>query len=410
MVKRILFISYDGMTDPLGQSQVIPYLQGLTHFGYSFTILSCEKTKAFEENNSRVSASLKDYPIEWVPIYYHKNPPVFSSVYDVMQLRNKATQLHRKQGFDLVHTRPGVPALVGIWLKKKYGIKFLNDIREFYADSRVDGGMWDKNQFFYRGIYNYFKKKESEALLINDGIVCLTHAAEKIIKAMPEYNARIPFEVIPCSVDMDLFDPNKIDSETKQDLRNQLGISENDLVISYLGSVGGWYLTDEMMKCFKAISDEIPNVKFLFISPHQHSFIRSKAKEYSLNENQLVIVHAKRNEVPTYLSLSSFSLFFIKPCFSKLSSSPTNHWEIMAMGIPVISNSGVGDVKDIIQMTNSGFTIDIFSGKSYAAIAKYIREGSGVEKKQLRKSAVEYYGLVEAIEQYRKIYNEILNG
>ena len=398
------------MTDPLGQSQVIPYLQGLTHFGYRFTILSCEKPQAFEENRELVSVSLKNYPIEWVPLYYHKNPPVFSSIYDVLQLRNKAAQLHRKHSFDLVHTRPGVPALIGIFLKKKYGIKFLNDIREFYADSRVDGGMWNKDQFFYRGIYNYFKKKESEALLINDGIVCLTHAAEKIIKSMSEYKSNIPFEVIPCSVDMDLFDPQKIDSVKKLSLRNQLGLAENDLVISYLGSVGGWYLTDEMMQCFKVISDEIPNIKFLFISPHQHSLIRAKATEYKLNENQLVIVNAIRDEVPAYLSLSSFSLFFIKPCYSKLSSSPTKHGEIMAMGIPVISNSGVGDVKEIIQMTNSGFTIDIFNGKTYAAITKYIKQGSGIEKKQLRKSAAEYYGLVQAIEKYRKIYNEILNG
>ena len=398
------------MTDPLGQSQVIPYLQGLTRFGYAFTILSCEKSNAFEENKESVSASLKDFPIEWIPLYYHKNPPVFSSIYDVMQLRNKAAQLHRKQCFDLVHTRPGVPALIGIWLKKKYGIKFLNDIREFYADSRVDGEMWNKNQFFYRGIYNFFKKKESEALLINDGIVCLTRAAEKVIKAMPEYKSNIPFEVISCSVDMDLFDPEKIDSVIKQRLRNQLGIAENDLVISYLGSVGGWYLTDEMMQCFKVISNEIPNVKFLFISPHQHSFIRAKAIEYRLNENQIAIVNAMRNEVPAYLSLSSFSLFFIKPCYSKLSSSPTKHGEIMAMGISVISNSGVGDVKDIIQMTDSGFTIDNFSESSYVSIVKYIKQADRIEIQKLRKSAVEYYGLVQAIQKYRKIYNEILNG
>ncbi len=28
--KKVLFISYDGMTDQLGQSQVIPYLKALT--------------------------------------------------------------------------------------------------------------------------------------------------------------------------------------------------------------------------------------------------------------------------------------------------------------------------------------------------------------------------------------------
>ena len=45
--KRILFISYDGMTDPLGQSQVIPYLQGLSKHGYEIFLLSCEKKQAF---------------------------------------------------------------------------------------------------------------------------------------------------------------------------------------------------------------------------------------------------------------------------------------------------------------------------------------------------------------------------
>ena len=45
--KKILFISYDGMTDPLGQSQVIPYLSNLTKFGYTFTILSCDKADKY---------------------------------------------------------------------------------------------------------------------------------------------------------------------------------------------------------------------------------------------------------------------------------------------------------------------------------------------------------------------------
>ncbi len=53
-MKKILFISYDGMTDPLGQSQVIPYLEGLTKYGYLFTILSCDKPKMYKENKSYV--------------------------------------------------------------------------------------------------------------------------------------------------------------------------------------------------------------------------------------------------------------------------------------------------------------------------------------------------------------------
>jgi len=48
---RILYISYDGMTDPLGQSQVIPYLIGLSQKGYVITIISCEKEDKFKKLN-----------------------------------------------------------------------------------------------------------------------------------------------------------------------------------------------------------------------------------------------------------------------------------------------------------------------------------------------------------------------
>ena len=58
-MKKILFISYDGMTDPLGQSQVIPYLSGLTKFGYGFTILSCDKPEKFTENKNYVEVIKK---------------------------------------------------------------------------------------------------------------------------------------------------------------------------------------------------------------------------------------------------------------------------------------------------------------------------------------------------------------
>src|SRR5215212_6221456 len=45
--RRVLFISYNGMLDPLGQSQVIPYLRELARRGVRFTLLSFERPKAF---------------------------------------------------------------------------------------------------------------------------------------------------------------------------------------------------------------------------------------------------------------------------------------------------------------------------------------------------------------------------
>lgn len=42
-MKNILYISYDGMTDPLGQSQVLPYIINLNKENYNFHLVSFEK-------------------------------------------------------------------------------------------------------------------------------------------------------------------------------------------------------------------------------------------------------------------------------------------------------------------------------------------------------------------------------
>ena len=42
MAANILYLSYDGMTDPLGQSQVLPYLAGLSKKGFRFHLISFE--------------------------------------------------------------------------------------------------------------------------------------------------------------------------------------------------------------------------------------------------------------------------------------------------------------------------------------------------------------------------------
>ena len=407
-MKNILFISYDGMTDPLGQSQVIPYLIGLTKYGFRFTILSCDKSEKFKLYANDIYAILKPYPIKWVSVPYHKNPPVFSSIFDTLLLKRKAVKLHLKEHFDLVHTRAGTPALIGLWLKKKYGIKFLNDLRDFYANSRVDSGSWDQKNIVYKKVFRFFKKKESEAIRLNDGIVCLTRAAEKIIKNLAVYNSAIPLKVIPCSVDLELFNPLKIDPLLKETFQKELKIEEGDIIFSYLGSIGGWYLTEEMMLFCKSISDKIPRAKFLFITPHPSSEIVKKAMNYGIIPDKILIKQAQRNEVPVLLSFSSYSLFFIKPCYSKQASSPTKHGEIMAMGIPLITNKGVGDVSELVNKYKSGIVLDSLENESYLRTSIQIAEGIAFNREEIRQGAHDYYNLLNAITKYKEIYNQIL--
>ena len=176
--------------------------------------------------------------------------------------------------------------------------------------------MGDNNPLTQKAKYES-EKKEKEGIDNIDGIVCLTYAAKPIIEKWPQFNRAIPMEVIPCSVDMKLFDPNNIDPKLKLNLKNKLGISEKDFIISYLGSIGGWYLTNEMMEFFKLFSLKIPSAKLLFISPHQHEVIFEAAAKAGISKDKIIVTNARRHEVPLLLSLSIFSVFFIKSCYSK---------------------------------------------------------------------------------------------
>jgi glycosyltransferase involved in cell wall biosynthesis len=407
--KNILFISYDGMTDPLGQSQVIPYLTGLTKEGYSFTILSCDKPHKYKAHKTEIEELVKKIPINWFSIPYHKKPPVLSSVYDYFRLLQKAKQLHAQYSFDMMHTRSGIPQIVGLQLKKKLGIKFMNDIRGFWADERIDGGMWNIKNPVYKTIFNFFKKREFECVRVADYNTCLTYKGKEEMLTWQNVPQPVKVDVVPCSVDLDLFNPAAINLAVKEKFKHELGINDDDFIISYLGSIGGWYLTDEMLKFCSKFLLKKPTAKFLFISNNNHKDITDAAKKFNIPENKILVKFAGRKDVPTLLSFSNYSLFFIKPCYSKQASSPTKHGEIMAMGIPVIANSGVGDVKEIIEKYEAGFVVDQFTDDELDKIIdKAIDPHTTFNTDKIREGAREYYNLEKTVNTYKQVYKKVL--
>src|SRR5690606_6319454 len=106
---------YDGMTDNLGQSQVIPYLVGLQKKGYSIHILSCEKPQAFASREKHISKLLAKQGIIWHPITYTSKPPVFSTLYDIHRLQKNASETVREHAISFVHCRSYIAAQVGVY-------------------------------------------------------------------------------------------------------------------------------------------------------------------------------------------------------------------------------------------------------------------------------------------------------
>ena len=102
---RVLYVSYDGMTDPLGRSQVLPYLVGLAAKGHRLTLLSCEKPAVLESERIQVRELCAAAGIEWHPLIYRNRPPVLSTLLDLAAMNRAAAALPRERKFELVHCR-----------------------------------------------------------------------------------------------------------------------------------------------------------------------------------------------------------------------------------------------------------------------------------------------------------------
>jgi glycosyltransferase involved in cell wall biosynthesis len=130
---------------------------------------------------------------------------------------------------------------------------------------------------------------------------------------------------------------------------------------------------------------------------------------FGIVENDVLITEANRAEVPVYMKASDITLSFIKPVYSKLSSSPTKLGEVLAMGIPVITNSGVGDVADIIRKTNGGYVIDTFDTASLQMAVEQIPALLNLSPAGMREKAIEIYSLDKGIQLYATCYRNLFS-
>ncbi|EMR03703.1 glycosyltransferase [Cesiribacter andamanensis] len=407
--KATLYISYDGMTDPLGQSQVLPYLFGLAGAGYSIILVSAEKEENFRQHQASIAALIREKGgerLQWEPLRYHKRPPVLSTLWDIGAMYRQVQRLLKRYDVQLLHCRSYISALIGLRVKRRFGIPFLFDMRGFWVEERVEGGLWKLENPLYRQVYRFFKQKEREFFKEAAAVVSLTEAGKAIIRENRWTSA--PIEVIPCCADLDFFSYERVSETDKAAARQTLGVQAGDRIVSYLGSLGTWYMLDEMLDFFAVLLAAHPRYTFLFITKDDPRQVYSAARQKGIDPTKIKVVAASRQEVPVLACLSDFSVFFIRPSFSKQASSPTKHAELLGLGIPVFCNAGVGDTDAVTRAVHPGLLIPALDSETFSQSIARLPEILAMPRESLRLVAQEQYSLTEGVEKYKTLYHALL--
>ncbi|NJN26533.1 MAG: glycosyltransferase family 4 protein [Cyclobacteriaceae bacterium] len=411
---NILYLSYDGLNDPLGKSQILPYLEGLADLGHTITVVGFEKGKKPEGSARQTSGKLTT-----VHLTYHKWPPVLSTLYDLYLLRRLVTKMlnapvrHATAAsqIDIVHCRSYVTALIGLWARRRFGVQFVFDMRGFWPDERVEGGVWNLKNPLFAMIYRYFKRKEKELISEADAVISLTRNAKKEIctwnfsdVSPKEMLSSDKISVIPTCADLDLFSADQVSISRQCQLRKSLGIEENDRILLYLGSLGTWYMLDEMLDFFEVLKVN-SGFRFLFVTKDREVLNRALANRH-YQPGEVILTSCDRQQVPSFISICHAAIFFIIPTFSKKASAATKMGEIMAMGKPVITNSGWGDVDEIIDGEN-GILIENLETRYYQkSIARIPLQ---TDPSKIRQTAIQHFSLQQGILDFNRIYERLRN-
>jgi glycosyltransferase involved in cell wall biosynthesis len=298
--------------------------------------------------------------IEWHCLPYHKWPSLPATLYDVARGVFLAARLVRRERVEVLHARGHVPALMAAVVKSLVGGRLIFDIRGFMPEEYTDAGVWPENGYLYRGV----KRVERYLMASSDAFVVLTEKARQILFPGCASTDRLgrPIEVIPCCVDPARF--RGAGETSRADLRRELKITDRRVVV-YVGSFGGWYMTDEMTQFLALAHERDPRTFALILTQSAPEPIRERLRGLGLMDDDFFVSKVAASEVPRYLKAADVSISFIKACYSKLSSSPTKIAEYLASGLPVICNAGVGDLDELINNDRVGVIIRDFSAAAY---------------------------------------------
>jgi glycosyltransferase involved in cell wall biosynthesis len=394
---RVLYVTYDGVLEPLGQSQVLAYLNKLAKSN-SITLISFEKSaeirKKYTLNLTRTQ--LTSVGIRWFALQYHKKPSLPATLYDTIIGALYILVLVKIYNIEIVHARSYLPALMALPTSKILGPKLLFDIRGLWPDERLDAGLWDKNSFLYR----FAKKLEKYLLTKSSHIITLTHSSIRALEQIQNSPSQPPeITVIPTCVDLNLFSSKSFKVSAS-------------FTLGYVGSVGALYVIRELFECFKLVREEIPNSKLLIINRDSHAFLWGLAHSYGLDDSDVEIRKESYIKIPDQIRRMDAAAAIYKPTYSRLATAPTKLAEYLACGVPCLVSAGCGDATRLIEDRRLGAVLHTFTSLDrQEAIDKLIAVANEPDcKSRCRSTAEEIFSLSCGVKKYLSVYEKLLKS
>ncbi|HET9118852.1 MAG TPA: glycosyltransferase, partial [Pseudonocardiaceae bacterium] len=335
-----------------------------------------------DADRAALEAELHAADIDWLPLSYHLRPPVLSTLIDVAAGVRALRHATRAKPAAIVHVRSYVPALIALLARRWTGGKLIFDIRGFWADERIEGGIWPSGGWLYK----LAKRCERWFFRETDAVVTLTHAS--VPKVREWLGGRpVPVVVIPTCADIALF--------TRTERR------PGGPGATWVGSIGTWYRFDLAAPLARAL--KMP----LNVVTRQSELARK-----ILHGAEVPVKTLPLHEVPAELFSGDVGLCLYVASFSRVATAPTRLGEYLAAGMPVVVTPGVGDLERIVEEHEVGAVLRGESEEELARVASVVSAlaSDPAVQERCRSVARELFDVDEGAKRYSELYRKLLGS
>lgn len=334
MKTPVLYLTRNGLLEPLGQSQVFSYLRGLSDY-YNISLITYERPEDWADSAamSRARDMCSAHGIRWLPQQFRLRPRVVAPAASMFRMAWLVRREVRQRQIRLIHARSYIPATVALVVGRLTGVPFIFDMRALWPEEMITAHRLRRGSFIHRAIV----MAERACLRQAGAVVSLTHAAvEHLSQIYARDLAKQKVVVIPTCVDLDRFQPSVRPRERQ--------------VIGCLGSVlSGWFRIDLLTAFLTVAAQRQPELEFAITTRDDPERVREQMSGGDFLDRRTSIGSSPFDKVHEVLQEQVASvMFYAGGEVSELGRSPTRMAEILGCGLPVVANEGVGDVARII--------------------------------------------------------------
>ncbi len=329
---KALYFSYDGLLDPLGQSQIVPYVLAISAAGHSLTIVSYEKVERTKEQIKLLEVKLQKNGINWVCLKFRSGKfwAIKRFISGVFVIRKLCTSIQP----DFMHLRGLVPAVI---FQLSYStVPSLYDFRGFALGEWLDIEKITQSSLVYRVL----SRLDRNAVKSASGLVVLEESAKRLLKETYDV-PNVPLKVIRTCTDVKMYKKQK----------NMHKHKRNAVHFVFLGGAKFPYRPDLALMLMEKMIEHGVDCNIDFINKGDRGIIEKAIDLTGVSKEKVRILACEHSEIPNILAAYDCGIVMVETSHWRRVCSPTKMGEYLASGLPVISLEGIEAIDELSERT-----------------------------------------------------------